>query len=437
MPWVQLAAVSKDQTRNTMIMVLAMAPRGSRLISEYALDVGKEVIYKPGGGRLEIITSSAHSAEGNRPTFVVPDETEWWLAGNGGHDLADTIRRNLGKTGGRSIETCNAFVPGQDSVAERTWSAFCAQREGRTRGRGGILYDAAEAPGDTDLTDEASLRAGLRQAYRDAVGPPDGDGWVDLDRIIAEIYDPATSPDVSRRFYLNQIVASADAWVAPYEWDALADPTEVVTDGEPVALFFDGSRSRDATALLGCRISDGHVFELGVWEPDPEHSTASVVPVGEVDAAVERAFDRYDVVAFFSDVREWESYAYETWPARYRDRLIVWASSSEPIAWDMRAHVREFTLAAEACHADIVERAFTHDGAGATSRHVYNARRRPNRWGVSIGKSSPDSPDKVDAAVCVIGARMVRRRVLASPEWARRADRRRSRRGPGRIRGFN
>jgi hypothetical protein len=67
-------------------------------------------------------------------------------------------------------------------------------------------------------------------------------------------------------------------------------------------------------------------------------------------------------------------------------------------------------------------------------RHVTNARRRPNRYGVSIGKESPDSPNKIDAAVCVIGARMVRRRLLASPEWQKRTT---DGARPGRLYGFS
>lgn len=427
MPWVQIAAVSKEQCKNTMIMVLAMAPKASRLVRDYGIDLGKEIIYKPGGGRLEIITSSAHSAEGNRPTFVIPDEVQWWLGPNGGHELSQTIRRNLGKTGGRQLETCNAFVPGEDSVAERTYAAFVAQQEGRTRGRG-VLYDAVEAPPDTDLADETSLRAGLRVAYQDAT-------WQDMDRLVAEIWDPSTPPDVARRFYLNQIVAASDAWVAPHEWVACADPTVVVADGDAVVLFLDGSKSRDATAIVGCHVETGHVFEVGVWEPD-RGDPDSVVPVYEVDAAVQMAFDRWNVQAFFSDVREWESFVHTTWPERYRDRLVLWGTpggkSPSPIAWDMRVKVQDFTMAAEACHAEIVERQLTHDGSSATARHVGNARRRPNRWGVAIGKESPDSPRKIDAAVCVIGARMVRRLLLASPEYRRAATTTRT----GRVYGF-
>jgi hypothetical protein len=50
---------------------------------------------------------------------------------------------------------------------------------------------------------------------------------------------------------------------------------------------------------------------------------------------------------------------------------------------------------------------------------VLNARRRPNRYGVSISKEGRESPRKIDLAVCAIGARMARRMLLASPAWAK------------------
>jgi hypothetical protein len=43
---------------------------------------------------------------------------------------------------------------------------------------------------------------------------------------------------------------------------------------------------------------------------------------------------------------------------------------------------------------------------------VLNARRRPNKWGVSLGKEHRESARKVDLAVCAVGARMLRRLVL-------------------------
>jgi hypothetical protein len=105
--------------------------------------------------------------------------------------------------------------------------------------------------------------------------------------------------------------------VTPQEWAKLTDPTRVVADGEDVVLFFDGSKSRDATALVGCCMSDGHVFTEYVYEPDPKHTTEDVVPVGAVDSAVIGAHEKYNVVAFFADVQEWQGFVRVTWPDRY------------------------------------------------------------------------------------------------------------------------
>lgn len=55
-PWVQVAAVSKDQTRNTFRLFPAMF--SDRLIAEYGIDLGKEIIYSRAGGVLEAVTSS-------------------------------------------------------------------------------------------------------------------------------------------------------------------------------------------------------------------------------------------------------------------------------------------------------------------------------------------------------------------------------------------
>jgi hypothetical protein len=427
MPLVQLAAVSESQTTNTMRHVRAMAPKGSRLVREFGLDVGKTIFYRPDGGALQVITSAAESAEGAEPSFLVADETEHWHASNGGIEFNQTLDRNLRKSGSRMLETCNAWEPGIDSVAEATWDSYVAQEEGRTRGESSILYDARIAPPDTNLADEASLTAALEHVYGDCF-------WVPTREIREAIWDPRTQPDKSRRFYLNQPTAAIDAWVTPQEWSALARPETQVAHGDEVALFFDGSKSGDATALVGCRISDGHLFLVAAWEPGPSRDP---VPVLEVDAAVALAFATYRVRAFFADVREWESFTKVSWPEEHGDDLDVWAESAtgkdpQRIAWDMRNHTMDFTKACELMHAEIQQGALTHDGSDVLHRHIVNARRRLNKWGTSIGKDSPGSPRKIDAAVAAVGARMVRRRVLA--EDARNGAKKRTR--SGRVVGF-
>ena len=63
---------------------------------------------------------------------------------------------------------------------------------------------------------------------------------------------------------------------------------------------------------------------------------------------------------------------------------------------------------------EINEGALLHDGDARLRRHVLNARRAPNRWGVSITKRHRESKEKIDLAVCMIGAGMVRRVYLNS-----------------------
>lgn len=429
MPWVQIAATSESQTKNTMRMVRAFAGKGSRVVVEHGIDVGKTVYYKVPEGTLEVITSSPTAAEGAESSLVVADETEWWTPARGGDDLAETLEDNLTKSGQRMLETANAWVPGSESVAERTWDAWVAQEEGRLKDDAGrVLYDAVTAPPGTDMSDYDSLRSALEFVYADCQ-------WVDIEAIVRRVWSPKASPSESKRKYLNWPTAPEDSWVEPTDWSILVDQTRVVVPDEPVVLFFDGSKSRDATALVGCCVNDGHVFvprqvdgSPTIWEPTQDGHD---VPVEEVDLAVDHTFDTLNVVGFFADVREWESFTKVEWPRRYAERLLVQAvpagKTPEPIAWDMRTKTHDFTLAAELAHDEISrsttdERAFTHDGNPILSRHVANARGRLNRWGTSVSKETPDSAKKIDAAVCFIGARMVRRLVLAKEPKRQRSN---------------
>jgi hypothetical protein len=423
MPLVQIVAAAESQTKNTMRYVRAFCPKGGPLARQYGIDVGKTQFYRLPEGTLEVITSSFTAAEGAQSTFAVGDEPEHWTPTNQGDELNATILDNLTKTGGRMVHTCNAWKPGIGSVAESTWDDWVAQEEGRSRADQRILYDARVAPPLTDeeLTDRSLLMPALEHCYR-------GSPWVDLENVIQRIWRSSAKVDDSRRKYLNQPTAPQDAWLAEGMWARLAAPKPVDKRDE-VVLFFDGSKSRDATALIACRVSDGYVFvptqvdgKPTIWEPDTAHNTDDVVPVHLVDLAVDHVFATHNVVGFFADVQEWESFTKIAWPERHGERLKIKSvpSGKQPqvIAWDMRSHVFEFTREVELVTQEIHDGLFAHDGNAIVSRHVGNARRYPNRYGVSIAKESPSSPLKIDAAICVIGARMVRRQYLTGAPTA-------------------
>lgn len=417
MPLVQIVATSESQTANTIRMVRAFCQKKGHLARKYDLEVAKTFIETPGGGKLQQMTSSANSMEGGEVSFVVGDELEHWLPAQGGPAMLETIQQNAAKMGGRFMGTCNAWVPGEQSSAEAIFEAWCDQEDGLTRGKTKILYDARIAPPNTVLTDEpgegqVGLTKALEYVYEDCP-------WVNLESIKEQIWSPEYPESRSIRFFLNRPNAAEASWITLEEWTQLRKPDRKVEPGERIVMFFDGSKSNDHTALVGCCMEDGHIFKIGHWKPE---KPLGVVNVAAVDAGVRKAFDTYNVVAFWADVREWESFTRTAWPEDFGDRLIVPAvrggMSASPIAWDMRSHAYQFAEAAETAFTEIQQQTFTHDGDSALGEHVSNCRVNEFKGRWSVKKESPKSSKKIDLAVCMIGARMLYRHVKNSKEWA-------------------
>lgn len=421
-PWVQIAAVSEDQTRNAWAPLLEMIADGPACNLYPGLEPLGTFVNLP-TGRIEFVTSAASSREGNRPVCCILDQTESWTTSNGGVKLAATMRRNLGKTGGVSIEAPNAFRPGEGSVAEESASYWARIQEGKVR-EAGLLFDHREAPGDTDMADKASLLDGLIYAYGDSAlvprcvihNPPcKHPGWVDLERIVSEVWDPATDPQDARLYYLNQVTHAADSWLSQPEWAARKAVFDIVK-GDAVTLGFDGSRGRrhgvtDATALIGCRVADGHLFQVEVWE-QPDNDPDWQVPATAVDARVRQAFKDYNVVGFYADPSLWETYVAQ-WEADFGPQLVA-GPKGHPIEWWFTPS--KIAGALEQFHNAVIDGEMTHDNSATLTRHVLNARRRVKRQYVQIAKEHPSSSRKIDAAVAAVLAWQARLDAMAKPQ---------------------
>lgn len=408
--WIQIAAVSQDQTRNTFSLFPVLC--SDELKDEFKIEFNKTIIYaKTIGGVIEAATSNPLTLEGKRPTFVVMNEIQWWIETNSGHEMEEVIAGNVDKSAYgvcRSLAICNGHVPGQDSVAERYYDAYQDILAGKSIDTG-FLYDAIEAPADTPLGEIpppnedpegfekgiAKLREGLEIARGDAV-------WLDMDVIIASMLDKRRPVTESRRKFLNQINAHEDSWVSPQEWDKLelSDPVFALKKDDRISLGFDGSKSNDWTALVACRISDGMLFLIQAW--NPENHPNGEVPREDVDAVVRSMFDRYDVVAFRADVKEFEAYV-DQWGRDFKKRIQVNASPGNPVAFDMRGQTKKFAFDCERFLDAVLEREVFHDGNKTLRQHVLNARRHPTIYdAVSIRKASKDSSKKIDAGVCAV-----------------------------------
>jgi hypothetical protein len=416
--WVQTAATSLEQTKNTMRLMPGLLSPAAK--THYAVQVGKELVHAFGDERLiQAVTSSPATLEGARSTHVLRNETQHWDSSNGGHDMAAVIERNLTKSSdgaARSLAITNAPEPGMDSAAERDWDAFATAAAGQSLTTG-ILYDSLEAAPDAPLTAEAAPEV-VRSVRGDST-------WLDVDRIVQSILDTRNPPSRSRRFWYNQRVAAEDAWVTPQQVDEAArDDSD---RAGPLALFFDGSKSDDATGLVACRMSDGHLLTLGVWQrPAGVAGAGWTVDRNDVDQSVRSVLDGGQVVAFYADPSHakaedatgWWDGIIDGWHRDYGARLRHWSVRSgdgrHSILWDMSSseRIRQFTDAAMRFVTEIEAGQITFDDHPALKQHLKNARRAPNRWGVSLAKEHRESSRKIDLAVCAVGARMLRRVVL-------------------------
>ena len=426
-PVIHIAAVSEEQTKNTWDPILEML-RDEAPVHDHYLGVDPMettvLLNSSGRSRIEKRTSAARSIKGAKPVYSSLDQTEEWVQRNGGVKLATVMRSNAAKIGGRTLESPNAFIPGEGSVAEGSASYWNDIRMGMAKDEG-LLYDHREAPGSTDITDHDSLLTGLRIAYGDSSGhadgcvlhdPPCDPGHVDLERLISTIWDPAQDSQQSRSDFLNQITHASDSWLSSPAWKAIYEEDVMVEPGTEIVMGFDGSRGRnrgnpDATALIGCRVSDGLLFEIGVWEAR-RGERDWVAPLLDVDLTVDMAMNRWKVLSFQGDPTGWTE-TFARWEARYTRRLKVKATKQSAIAAWPRGKDSRVSDYVETFRQMVMNGELRHDGSVALTRHVLNARRRATRTGYLLYKSFPDSPDKIDSAYAAVMAVKARTDCLA------------------------
>lgn len=435
MPLVQIASNSLEQSKD--LLRIANSQLGREATGYYQLDKGMTATYvKNSPARMEVLTASERSAEGDPATFIVLNETHHMTESSGGHAVAAVARRNVGKSKAslqaRMLDLTNAHTQGSDSIGERTFEAWQKQQSGKYRQlKKDILYDSIEYDPRLDFYDPEQRALALRQAYSDAP-------WADLERLGDEIIDPETSAGEAIRFYLNGIAEQEDAYVAAQNFAALADPSRGFAEGEQIALFLDCSKSEDSTALMGCRISDGFNQTLGVWQrPRGPRGEGFLVDRAEVDARVREVMELYKVVWFGVDPSPAKDDTTEAsywlpvidgWHRDFCRRLRVWATpgrTGNAVLWDMRLSTpggadrnRKFSQEVEVIRSLIddegLDGPFRHDGDPALVAHVNNTRTRWNKFGLTVGKKTRDSTQLVDLCVAMIAANVGRREVLNS-----------------------
>src|SRR6478752_1223192 len=101
-PLIHIAAVSEIQTSNTWQPLIEMLSEGPVVDAYPGLEPLATMVNLP-KGKIEQVTASARSLKGAPTIFASLDQTEEWVPSVGGPHLADTIRTNCAKNGGRTI----------------------------------------------------------------------------------------------------------------------------------------------------------------------------------------------------------------------------------------------------------------------------------------------------------------------------------------------
>jgi hypothetical protein len=347
-PLIVCLGTSEDQTDNTWRPFVAMGQMGP-LANVPGLDVGLTRTALPGGGKVEPVTTSAKARLGAPLTFLTMTESHLFTLQGGYRRVAGAVKRNVAGMDGRWLELTNAWDPSEGSEAQVTGD----NPDERT------YIDAIEPHRVEDLGDDEALYAELLRQYGDSAR--ERGGWVNIrGRIFGETRSSKHMEADRRRFFLNEIVVGQSVFVDPIRWAALAG-VETLEPGTPIALGFDGSKARDATSLIACRLSDGTLFNLRTWER-PADALQWKVPSAEVDQVVKDTFEAYDVTLMFADPYRWQDYL-DAWAGRWPKQVVEFPTNVEQ---RMDKAIERFTTA-------FAGGQIHHDGDEILTRHATNA----------------------------------------------------------------
>ena len=350
-PLIVNLGTSEEQTDNTWRPLKEMGRRGPLIDDRRVREIGETKIDLTSGGKLEPATTSARARLGAPMSFVTLTESHLFTLQGGFRRVAGAVKRNVAGMDGRWLELTNAWDPTEGSEAQITAGSKDAD----------IYVDTIEPKRVEDLDNDEELYAELLRQYGDSAR--ERGGWVNIKgRIFSECRSLRHLEADRRRFFLNEIVVGESVFVDPTAWDLHAKPEEdVLTAGDSIALGFDGSKYRDATALIASRLSDGKLFELKIWER-PKDVFDWKVPTVEVDKELDQVFGAYRVAVMFADPYRWQDYL-DAWAARWPDRIVEFPTNVEQ---RMDKAIERFTTAFSGGEID-------HDGSETLTAHAKNA----------------------------------------------------------------
>lgn len=368
-------AGDREQARivfGTARRMVEMDPQLTDLLKLY-----RDAIEFPKTGSVyRVLSAEAYTKEGLNPSLVLFDEVHvqpnrelWDVMALASGARVDPLLVGVTTAGVKTDTT------GQDSLCYSMYQYGKRVSSGEVTDPAFFMAWWEPANPNADHRDPATWRE-ANPGFGDFVDPEDFQSSV------------LRTPEAEfRTKRCNQWVSSAITWLPGGTWDACADVGRVVPDHARVVLSFDGSRTGDATGITLTTIEDRpHLDVVELWErplDDPHWR----VPRAEVKDRIREACRQYDVVEI-----AWDEYL-------WLDAAEELEEEGLPVAVFPQT-MQRMGPATQRFYESVVDRTMTQSGDPRLARHVANTVLKRDSRGARIVKDKPDSPRKIDLAVC-------------------------------------
>jgi phage terminase large subunit-like protein len=391
-----VGAASRDQATILYDQAAGFVRRCPALAERVDVKRGyREIRSRRDSGRIRVLAADVDTADGVIPTLALVDE----LHRHKSAGLYGIFRDGLGPRSGQMITISTAGEHEVSPLGTMRLAALALpeqEREGshlRCTSEDGAYVMHEWALGRDDDRDDMTVVKTANPA-----------SWQTVAALKSRHDSPSMLDWQWARFACGVWVAAEEWWISGEDWAHLRTH-ERLTDGDMITVGFDGARTGDATALVGCRVSDGLIQLLDVWEA-PTDGRAWEVPTEVVDVALSNAMERYRVVRGYFDPPLWRT-EIEGWAREFGDTAVRKFDTTK---------VR-MVGAVERFRTDVTARTLKVSVNEVLTRHVLNAQVKEARGGgYWLGKDRAGSVNRIDAAIAAVLAYEARADALAAGE---------------------
>jgi phage terminase large subunit-like protein len=393
-----IGAASRDQASIMYEQALGFVRRSPGLQARCNPKRGyREIRSTSDAGRIRVLAADVDNADGLIPTLALVDE----LGRHKKPDLYGVFRDGLGPRDGQMVTISTAGDSEQSPLG--LIRAAARKLPGERKGK----YTHTRADDDSFALHEWSLDPDDDVDNMKVVKQVNPASWQTQKLLAQRHASPSMMTWQWQRFACGLWQTAEAEWITPGEWWATDEP-DGFKPGDRIAIGFDGSRHHDATALVGCRLEDGLLQLLGLWEQPPGAGEWEV-PQGDVDATLAEVMEDYAVIRGYFDPPLWQT-EIDAWARDFGDEAV------------MRYHTNRSRMigATERFRTDLLNGQIKHVADEHLAEHVLNARLSEARGGYWLKKGAADQ--HIDAAIAAVLAYEARCDAVATDDSADRGE---------------